>query len=331
MKLMINPWAEINLPNKEQANVRRADIVNPFDFFWGRDFIGNYLFIYQCNKDIECTMKAPELNGISITEHNYLNSKRIIISLKDKEQQEIFNILCCNILSATQNCRDEKSALIILYQRTWRWHQLLKKGHVKLLSKEAQKGLIGELHLLKHILFKNYSIREALSFWEGPLGSPKDFSMGSSCIEVKTKHAAAQPYISISSEFQLEHNSFANLLIYLLTISPGLKDQVNSFTLTEMIDEISLLIEEHSPSEIDDFNSKLMEIGYFSEDDYSEFLWEITGDTFYIVENGFPLLDSSKIPQGVSNLTYRIDLNSFENYIASHEKSIKIIKGNLYD
>jgi hypothetical protein len=98
-----------------------------------------------------------------------------------------------------------------------------------------------------------------------------------------------------------------------------------------MIDEISLLIEEHSPSEIDDFNSKLMEVGYFSEDDYSEFLWEITGDTFYIVENGFPLLDSSKIPQGVSNLTYRIDLNSFENYIASHEKSIKIIKGNLYD
>jgi hypothetical protein len=39
MKLMINPWAEINLPNKEQANVRRADIVNPFDFFFGAEIL----------------------------------------------------------------------------------------------------------------------------------------------------------------------------------------------------------------------------------------------------------------------------------------------------
>ena len=314
---MINPWSDIALPYNGKTNAKRAELEHPHDFFWAKGTSAEELLIFQCDKEINCKDNAPKLNGIEIVEHipEEGNKKNIVIALKEKDNLEIFYILCRDVLDATRKSKKSKEALSILYRRTWRWHQLLKKGFSGLLSKEAQKGLVGELNFLSKNLFKMFSITESLSFWEGPTGSPKDFCLGKNAVEVKTRRGSAQPYVSISSEHQLDKVGFDNLYLYVVNISPGIEESISSFTLTIQVNNILKTVRELSPADQDIFIHKLMEVGYFPDDDYSEFIWEIVDENFYDVEELFPRISNSSLPDGVSQITYKIDLNICKDYL----------------
>jgi hypothetical protein len=326
---MTNPWNEIEIPCIGQTNAKRAEIDHLYDFFWGKGTAGEHLFIFQCEKSISCKERAPKLNGIDIVEYTPENGnkKNIVISIKDREHIEIFYVLCCNILSATKAATDSKAALAILYRRTWRWHQLLKKGYSGILSKESQKGLLGELIFLKNILFDMFSFTESLSFWEGPLGAPKDFCLGTNAIEVKTKRGTSQPYVTISSEHQLDRVGLDNLYLYVISITPGIENQVTSFTLTDVVNEILDLLNKNNPDDGEEFQRKLMEIGYLHGDDYSEFIWQFLDDEYYEVNSDFPFISNTSLPEGVSQVTYKLDLNVCNDFIIDKLDVKNIIRG----
>ena len=139
--------------------------------------------------------KKPRLNGISIIDYEPEGSdkKKLILSLRQAEHREIFYRLCTDVLEATRDCKDDASALHVMLRRTWRWHQLLRGERDGRLSPEAQKGLIGELECLTSVILPHFSPAEAMTFWEGPSGLPKDFVIGEACIEVKARRGAARP------------------------------------------------------------------------------------------------------------------------------------------
>jgi hypothetical protein len=71
-----------------------------------------------------------------------------------------------------------------------------------LLTREQQRGLIGELWFLDRIAIPKLGPRAAIEAWHGQEGSPKDFWFDKGCLEVKTSGAGAEK-IEISS---IEHN-----------------------------------------------------------------------------------------------------------------------------
>lgn len=316
---MNDPWVSINKPYGAAANAKRADDSHPFDFFWAADIDGRCLFIYEYDKALKLSEKIPNLQGISII--NFLpdgeNRKRLILSLKQNEHREIFYRLCTDILEVTQKCKDSASALFVTIRRTWRWHQLLRGQSDGRLSPEAQKGLIGELRFLTKIILPKFSPSDAMTFWEGPAGLPKDFVIGSTSIEVKARRGAARPFVSISSEHQLDQASFRHLFLYVVNLSTAALNDLGSFCLNDCVAATLQSIDDVDPGSIEIFETKLLEAGYQKEDDYSDRYWTYLGDQTYRVQGEFPRIVDADLKPGVIDVTYRIDLGELNPYVTT--------------
>lgn len=175
-----DPWKQIEKPIGSTFSARRADADHPFDFYWARDLEGRCLLVFEYESTTSIRDRRPRLKEIRIIEpHIDGEPARFILELTYSENREIFHQLCLDIIESTRECADEKSALATLLRRTWRWHGMLKGGQDERLSPEAQKGLIGELRILELLVLPRYNASDALEFWRGPEGAPKDFSIGS--------------------------------------------------------------------------------------------------------------------------------------------------------
>jgi hypothetical protein len=75
-------------------------------------------------------------------------------------------------MAAGELAETEAEALERAIGRTFRWHYLLRGGKPKVLSEEAQTGLVGEIEVLK-LLIATLGAKPALAGWTGPSGAPK--------------------------------------------------------------------------------------------------------------------------------------------------------------
>ena len=332
---MNDPWLTIIKPTGATVNAKRADKNHPFDFFWAVDLEGHCLLIYEYeyeyeyDNELKLGEKKPQLEGVNIIE--FLSDsgakKRLILSLRQSEHREIFYRLCTDVLEATELCLDPVSALQVMIRRTWRWHQLLRGKRDGRLSPEAQKGLVGELECLTNIVLPNFTPAEAMSFWEGPAGLPKDFVIGATCIEVKARRGASRPFVSISSEHQLDHAGFQNLYLYVVDLSSAALTDDGSFNLNDFVDRAYQRIYVIDPGAIEIFESKLLEIGYQKEDDYSDCYWISLGAQAYRVEGEFPRIIDEGLASGITNVSYKIDLGYVQDYVITVSDMENTIKG----
>ena len=313
---MNDPWLTINKPSGATVNAKRADKNHPFDFFWAMDLDGHCLLIYEYDKALKLGEKKPRLEGVSIIDFlpDGGDKKRLILSLRQSEHREIFYRLCTDVLEATEQCKDPASALHVMIRRTWRWHQLLRGERDGRLSPEAQKGLIGELEYLTKMVLPNFSPSESMSFWEGPAGLPKDFVIGETCIEVKARRGAARPFVSISSEHQLDLVGFQDLYLYVVDLSSAAVSDEESFNLNDYVDRTWQLIHARDPGACEIFETKLLEVGYQKEDDYTDRYWVRLGSQAYQVQGDFPRIVDANLSSGITDVSYKIDLGELQDY-----------------
>ena len=126
--------------------------------------------------------------------------------------------------------------------RTWRWHHLLRGGRDERLSAEEQKGLIGELIVLDHILLPAIGAKSALESWKGPLDGIKDFNIAKIAIEAKARSSASPHQIGISSEFQLDREGLDALFLFVAIIDNGIADSGSGFTITRSRKTCALIL-----------------------------------------------------------------------------------------
>lgn len=326
---MNDPWSAIDKPAGSTVNAKRVSNNHPFDFFWAVDIDGHCLFIYEYDRNLELQEKRPRLNGISIIDYRPKGDEknRLILSLRQSEHREVFYRLCTDIIEATQDSKDMASALHVMLRRTWRWHQLLRGERDGRLSPEAQKGLIGEIDYLTTIVLSHFSPAESMTFWEGPAGSPKDFVIGDTAVEVKARRGAARPFISVSSEHQLDIAGFHALYLFVVDLAFAAINDEGSFNLNDYIDKAYQSIYEIDPGAVEIFETKLLEVGYQKEDDYSDCYWIRLGAQAYEVKGDFPRLVDSEVPTGVEDVSYKIDLGEIQSYLINLTQMESVIKG----
>lgn len=81
-------------------------------------------------------------------------------------------------------------------------------------------------------------------------------------------------------------------------------------------------------SELQKFDEKLKKYGYFDEVTDSYTIGYYQRDNYcFSVEDGFPKITKSNLPQGVSDLTYRISIALCIPYTQSIESVFKVLKG----
>ncbi|WP_167632208.1 PD-(D/E)XK motif protein [Mariprofundus ferrooxydans] len=309
---MSNPWDEVAAP-RDDINVRRADPSHPFDFFWGKDTAGRYLFLFQTSTRSKLPSQMPEIKGIDISVF-HSDMDRMVITLREKIDWEMFLALCRDLMFATSSLHSEESVVPVILRRLTRWQQLLSRGVKDLLTEAEIKGLIGELVFLEKYLEPAFGISDAVRFWLGPEGAPQDFNVGDAAIEVKCQSGSSTPCIRISSLEQLSPQ-LPEMYLYVVTLGKAARDAHESIDLLSLISEIRDRISIDAPGSLERFNDLLHSCGYMDKEAYAEYAYILSADMMFNVIDDFPRIASDAVPGGVTKVSYSISLDQCLPYL----------------
>ncbi|WP_211595050.1 PD-(D/E)XK motif protein [Paracoccus litorisediminis] len=297
------PWSGLEAG---KVDTRRVSASARWNWFWAVMPRADVALVLQLGDLPKPTPDLPKLRNLEIRFQTLPGGPILYIRLKDNAQLELFETLCRDVMGAGELAETEAEALERAIGRTFRWHYLLRGGKLEVLSEEAQKGLVGEIEVLK-LLIATIGAKPALAAWTGPSGAPKDFELKTDCIEVKARRGASQPFVKITNEHQLADVPDRRLWLAVLAV-----DQVqppHGMMLTEYVSEVTEHLERTEPSAIMDWDMHLADVGYDVLHDYSAWRWIVSAPDFHAVTEGFPRI-AAPVPLGLSSVSYSLALSA---------------------
>ncbi len=299
-----DPWKSL-----EPDDAIRVDSQGRYDFFWVALEAGRPGLMLKLPSFPHPKPRLPKLKYLDTSIQAAPSGSVFVIGLKERSQIELFETLCLNVVEAGEAGEDWNQALSKAIQRTFRWHHLLRSGKSVGLSVEEQRGLVGELALLRNLL-SAFRSTTAIEAWTGPTGSTKDFELIGTCIEVKSRRVSAKPVVTISSEDQLADVAGSRLFLHVVNVASAVLPQGRN--LHDHVRLTADLLEEDSGA-IEAWEEALYSTGYDPENDYDDRRWLLGEATNYEVVDGFPRI-SLPLPQGVENARYSVSLEACEPF-----------------
>lgn len=110
-----------------------------------------------------------------------------------------------------------KQAAAELLGRLRRWQQFLTAAR-DLLSIEAQRGLWGELHVLRTHLLPALGAAATVVGWKASAAAHQDFQFSGGAVEVKTTAAKQPQSVRITSERQLDDTGVGALYLHVVVV-----------------------------------------------------------------------------------------------------------------
>lgn len=301
------PWSGLEAG---RIDTRRVDALARWDWFWAAMPRADPALVLELTKLPEPAPDLPKLKNLEIRFQTLPGGPIFYIRLSDHAQLELFETLCRDVMAACEPAESEAEALMRAIRRTFRWHYLLRGGKLEVLSEEVQKGLIGEIAVLK-LLIANLGAKPALAAWTGPSGAPKDFELNADCIEVKARRGASQPFVKIANEHQLA--DVPDRRLWLAVIAVDRVQRPHGRTLTDHVAEVKDILERTDVSAIMEWDLHLADTGYDAMHDYSGWRWIVSEPQFHEVVGDFPRIPAP-VPLGVSGVTYALALSACEPF-----------------
>ena len=198
----------------------------------------------------------------------------------------------------------------LLMDKVALWKRFFQKNTGPL-SEEEVRGLIGELEILSKIIAA-YGVDAALETWKGPADELHDFRNDVFRIEVKTWVNESAPRIFISDPSQIVIDPAWPVFIAVVQLA---RDNAAGFTLPEWISTIldGMTAPQRSAMEV-----LLADVGYLvvHAELYSK-RYSVTEIVFHRIGNGFPMIDPSTLPGGITNLKYSLELGALATFISA--------------
>lgn len=277
---------------------------------------GQFLYIMTVSNDI----LIPELNkyrfkSVEIFENKYESQTDINIYLLDNDLKDIFSLFIQNIVEEICACTTENEAVSKTLNIVSKWKKLFDKITFNGLTREQQHGLIGELIFFNYLLSNNISFENVLSAWTGADFKSKDFTLGAVGIEIKFT-SAKQPVIRISNELQLDDTNLSDLFLVLYSASE-VKD--NGISLNSIVEQTRQRV--NTEDELDTFNKKLQQIGYYDNDRlYYEGVYSVNKTFVFIIAKDFPKIVKKQLALGIYDASYSIEISAAENFLVDFGK-----------
>ncbi|MCW4452460.1 PD-(D/E)XK motif protein [Kaistella sp. BT6-1-3] len=274
---------------------------------------GQHLYIMSVSKNVEIPeLKNYRFKGVEIFIVDTDDLCELNIYLLDNDLKDIFSLFIQNILEDIAESVTESEAVTKTLNVISKWKKLFDKINFNGLSIEQQKGLIGELLFINHLLDYPKSPSTILNAWTGPDFEDKDFVFGGTGIEIKLT-SSKYPKIKITNEGQLDAQNLNELFLILYTVE-HVKE--NGFTLYSLIDQTQQKLSANI-DELKFFNERLMLLGYFEEDkEHYNKMFSLKRTYSYSVSEDFPKIIKSQLPIGIYNTSYFIELSAVENFSA---------------
>jgi hypothetical protein len=286
---------------------RRLTSDHDLDIFIVNDPIEGRLSLEIGNLPAELRLPTVEVGDvIELKKHQAAGLIRL--SLINPTYKDVFLVLVDDIVDWVERNPGVVSGSHAAIQRLRRWERLLQASS-RGLSLSAQKGLIGELRVLG-FLIDAIGAQDALDGWKGPIGGQRDFEIGGVAVEVKATSSGGLLTAKISSERQLETEHLDRLYLWCVE----LESNENGSTLGDAVDAAIEKLRS-TAGLLEELRDRLLSVGYQDEmrDQYvTRFV--VRGDHVYAIEEDFPRITSSDVPEAVFDVRYSLDLEACERF-----------------
>lgn len=274
-------------------------------------------------KNIDDARNIKGLRIEKITDSSREGFFLLNLVLSDKQYQDIFDILISDIISHVILITDEKEIIKTFYNRIKKWQSLFEKYNPDGLSPESQRGLYGELVLLRELISASDEKENFVRSWVGSASAIQDFQLNNWAIEVKTTSGNNHQKIYVSNERQFDESVVDNLFLYHLSLDVR---QGNGETLINIIDSVLNILRQESAA-YTLFRNKLTEAGYFESHNelYRETGYSMRDSGFYRVEGDFPRLTENDIPNGVGDVKYTINITDCTGFMIQKNDVFNLI------
>jgi len=265
--------------------------------------------------------------GFVLTKEKIPTSGRIrfLLVLSEKRFTDLFQILAGDVLAHALNTADQEAGAGAFIARVARWKRFLEAAGESGLSFEAQLGLAGELFLLK-LFVANYGIpaATALTAWIGPDRRSKDFVFANVAVEVKTTAALLPERIRITNEYQLDPENLDALFLAHIAFNATANF---GETLPELVRSTADTL---GPALSGEFFERLANAGYLECDaeKYIAICYALRSLQPYLVTRDFPKIAARDLPQGVSGVSYSVELGHIASFATVIEEITQAIPNN---
>jgi len=304
-------------------NVRRASSAHPLDFFRGRNHAGQYIFSLTADDGCRELPRPPKLNGIDISvERRPGDGARLVLTLEDPDQFDIFRALCGHLLDATADHSRGANGpgLQLVLRRLADWHNMLRRRREALLTTEEIIGLFGELLFLRDEVIPRTGVAGAVAAWRGAHREEQDFAIGAWQIEVKTQLSTSDHRLLISSEAQLDTAGSRLLLCHqAVARAPAGGGAVS---LNALVDELTAQMITAGRAALETFEAALEAARYARHGDYDEPEWLLSDRRMFEVRDDFPRLTPAMLPTGVHAVSYAILLSACQPFAVNLDAAL---------
>ena len=232
------------------------------------------------------------------------------VIMADEDCVGVFAVFVADLASILSLPGPIETRMRLLMDKISLWKRFFKKNTAQL-SEEEVRGLIGELEILARVITA-FGVDAALEKWKGPDGELHDFRFDAFRIEVKTWGNESAPRIFISDPSQLVIDAAWPVFIAAVQLA---KDNAAGLTLPE---KIAIVLNGMTASQKSIIEVLLADVGYLTA--HAEFYskrYTVADTIFYHIRDGFPLIDPTTLPVGVTNLKYALELGALSPFISA--------------
>jgi hypothetical protein len=274
--------------------------------------------------------KLPETRGLEVSverlHDDVAGTASIVVQLRAANFSEIFvsfsTILVNRVCAAMSPAHAAGELLAQLFQ----WQKFLD-ARSEGLGEEEQRGLYGELYILRRLV-QMVGAASLAGGWVGPAGAAQDFRFGREvAIEVKTSIGSEPQAVKINGERQLDDRNLGRLYLVCLSID---RAAGSGETLPDLVAWIRDSLKNH-PVELNDFEQSLLEFGYLKSHEARYRLqgFALRHERCFRVQEGFPRITEAGLPDGVGRVEYRVALAGCTQFAVPFEQIVTALVGTV--
>ena len=272
-------------------------------------------------KSVHGLRPKGEAKGYSITVDPDETGRRDRVTIRIQEVttgfREIFTIFCADILEHWVPHAEAADALKSLTARLARWRRFFQRGTLAGLGREEYVGLYGELSLIEAGLAADLDPANLVGAWQGPSGTNQDFLLGPDAVEVKTTTGNEIDKVRITNARQLDSTGVEALFLahYVFDFR-----QDSGRTLPQLIHSLRTTLAVSSIETLSTLNDRLLDAGFLDGTPNEHDSWGFTPrhSAVFAVGATFPRVLESGLPQGVSEISYTLNLSTAAAFQITH-------------
>jgi len=275
----------------------------------------------------------PHCRGLEVFALSINGVPNLGVRLNDDQFSDVFGTLAEDVARRVSNVPDDAAAAAAFVDRLRRWQKFLAARSASI-SVPEQRGLFGELLVMRNHVLREFGPEIAVRSWRAPQASHQDFQFPSASIEVKTTTEKQPQAVRITSERQLDGTgSGALFLIVVILDEREIEVSDEAMPGESLPDIVADLRERTTGAPRLDFDDRLLDLGYLDAEAprLSSRRFTLRNELAFRVHDSFPRILERELPMGVGNVSYDLSLAACQPFLTTADHMMSVVSGRRSD